>query len=138
MIWYFRSESCFAGIGIFRAYCHGRTRFWCGQEALISVASVFMLSSHHLVLSGVNWPCCFWKGPVPPVSLTYTGILLRIFPSNYGWVPGSIVSILVISLAFSPNSSSWHFIVWYSEFGYTKKNGTNTIISVSESHFINL
>jgi hypothetical protein len=37
--------------------------------ALVSAAYILVLASHHLDISGVNWPCCLSLEPVPPVSL---------------------------------------------------------------------
>ena len=61
MTWEFRSESCFIGV-------LGYPGLSMAGE-LVFVAYVLVLVSHHLVISGVNWPHCLWLEPAPPMSL---------------------------------------------------------------------
>ena len=50
----------FMCLGLSRVYCGGRAVFqWC-QSILPSVAYVLGLASHHLAISGVNWPKCLY------------------------------------------------------------------------------
>lgn len=51
-----------------RACCGERARFqWC-QVALVSVAYVLVLTSHHVVISVVNWLCYFQLNPICLIS----------------------------------------------------------------------
>ena len=82
----FRSESCFSGIVRVSRFCSGRTNglWWC-QGALVSVAYVLMIASHHLVISGVNCPWCLWVDLVHPVSL-WAWLWCRSWESRCLWV----------------------------------------------------
>jgi hypothetical protein len=56
-------------LGVSRACCGGRTGFWWYQVALVSVAYVLALASHHLFICGISWSCCLWLWFLPPTSL---------------------------------------------------------------------
>ena len=89
----FRSESCFSGIVRVSRFCSGRTNglWWC-QGALVSVAYVLMIASHHLVISGVNCPWCLWVDLVHPVSL-WAWLWCRSWESRCLWVWESVCSM---------------------------------------------
>ena len=44
--------------------------------ALVSVAYILMLALHHLVISGVNWPCYILLELVPAVALVMFNLLV--------------------------------------------------------------
>lgn len=72
----------FGCVRVYRAFCGGKTRFWCWQVALVSVAYNVALASRYLVISGVNSPSCLWLEPIPTMNL----VMLDLLGSDCVWM----------------------------------------------------
>ena len=93
MRWNFWPDYCFSGlVRVSRAGCGRRIELWWYQLALVSVAYVLMIASHHLVISGVNCPWCLWVDLVHPVSL-WAWLWCRSWESRCLWVWESVCSM---------------------------------------------
>jgi hypothetical protein len=66
-----RSRSCFSCV----MACPRRIWFWWCQVTLVSVASVLMLASCHLIISSAYCLQYIWLDPVLPVILVDSGLL---------------------------------------------------------------
>jgi hypothetical protein len=75
------------GIG---ACCGGRTGFWWGHVALVSVAYILVLASWHLVISGGSWSCCVWLWFVPPVLIAVLSLLGNELSHSSIWVCNAV------------------------------------------------
>ena len=116
----------FCCVGVSRTCCDGRTGFWWGKFALVSIAYVLSLASHHLVISCVSWSCCNWQRPIFLSSLCICTFGRSVFLRRYLSMENSCTGSAQGYRQKSEGSCPWLFLVavscWFWAGRYLARN----------------